>query len=866
MNRIRLLGARTVVMLLAIGCLSQFASPASAQIDLSKIIESSVPDTAPYSISAQFTPAKAGQPARLFVTAKIGEGWHVYSVTQPPGGPVRTKITLEEKQPATLAGDFRSIKPPETHPEPAFNNLPVETHAGSVTWYAPLTFAAGVDPAHVSIKGHVFIQACTDRNCLPPKSIAFTAAAGPGVPIPEQKQKSSAAQQAPATGQLQAGGGPAAASAIAIPTAAHAQVKGRIEPPAKPGQPARLLVTLTPAAGWHVYPLPTDNPPTIGMPTRLALTSTGGLQASAPRADRPPLVRPSDVEPSKQTRFYEGPVTVAVDLAVPPGTTAGKHEIAGIVGFMTCSEERCDKPEGLSFAATIDSGMTGPATVRFEPARYIDAVKAAGSAPGARATKAPAVGFDPKSVVVRGSNETASMPIWMAMLFGLAGGFILNFMPCVLPVIGLKILSFVEQSGHSRGRILMLNIWYTLGMLSVFMLLAVLAVFFEFGWGQWFTFSAFNIVLVCVLFTMSLSFLGVWEIPLPGFVGTGRANELAAQGGASGAFFKGIITTVLATPCSGPFLGSALVWSVAQPPALVFALFGCIGLGMASPYLVIGAVPSLIRLLPRPGAWMDTFKQVMGFVLLATVVYILTIVSPPIVVPTVALLFGLWGACWWIGRTLLTADFSARLRAWGQGLVFAALVAVFAFVPLEGVSRGRVSSLQEMMAGRFNRDVEGVIAAHLAAGGRSSESAGQRPAVTHGPDSLPWQPFTEARLIQLTGQGHTVLVDFTADWCPTCKTLEHVVLNTSEVRQAVDTNRVTTLLADWTSVSEEIAKMLEVLGGKQIPLLAIFPAGRPNEPIVLRGGYTQATLLKAIDEAGPSQAAAANVRSVTDAR
>ncbi|HWC90157.1 MAG TPA: hypothetical protein VG433_10890, partial [Pirellulales bacterium] len=141
MNRIRLLGARTIMMLLAIGCGGQFASPASAQIDLSKIIESSVPDTAPYSISAQFTPAKAGQPARLFVTAEIGEGWHVYSVTQPPGGPVRTKISLEEKQPATLSGDFRSIKPPETHPEPAFNNLQVETHEGSATWYAPLTFA-----------------------------------------------------------------------------------------------------------------------------------------------------------------------------------------------------------------------------------------------------------------------------------------------------------------------------------------------------------------------------------------------------------------------------------------------------------------------------------------------------------------------------------------------------------------------------------------------------------------------------------------------------------------------------------------------------------------------------------------------------
>jgi thiol:disulfide interchange protein DsbD len=560
---------------------------------------------------------------------------------------------------------------------------------------------------------------------------------------------------------------------------------------------------------------------------------------------------------------------VTVELAVPRDMKADKHEIAGVLGFMTCSETGCDKPEGLSFAAAIPSGMAGPATVRFEQARYIDAVKAAGSEPVAATAKPPAVGFDAKSVVVRDSNETASMPIWMAMLFGLAGGFILNFMPCVLPVIGLKILSFVEQSGHSRGRIFILNAWYTLGMLSVFMLLAVLAVFFEFGWGQLFTFSAFNIVLVGVVFTMALSFLGVWEIPLPGFVGTGRANDLAAQGGLGGAFFKGVITTILATPCSGPFLGSALVWSVAQPPALVFALFGCIGLGMASPYLVIGAVPSLIRLLPRPGAWMDTFKQIMGFVLLATVVYILTLVPPPLVVPTVALLFGMWGACWWIGRTALTADMPAKLRAWAGGLALAALVGVFAFVPLARLSGGwfSIGGLEEIMAGRFHRDVEGAVAKVLAEGKRAGDEVARQRSQETNPNALPWEPFTEVRLVELTKAGKTVLVDFTADWCQTCKVLEYAVLNTPGTLQAVEAGGVHTLVADWTTMSDDVSHMLEVLGSKQIPVLAIFPAGRPNEPIVLRGGYSQATLLKAIAEAGPSQAAAAkNARRVTTER
>jgi thiol:disulfide interchange protein DsbD len=534
---------------------------------------------------------------------------------------------------------------------------------------------------------------------------------------------------------------------------------------------------------------------------------------------------------------------------------------------MTCMDgTACDRPDGLSFTASIPVDVGGAATLKFEPARYIQAEKAAMSA----SPPAQTSGFDASAVVVRGSNETASKPIWLAMLLGLGGGFILNFMPCVLPVIGLKILSFIEQSHHSRGRIFLLNVWYTLGMLSVFMLLAVLAAFFEFGWGQQFTYSWFTIALAAVVFTMALSFLGVWEIPIPGFVGTGRANDLATQGGASGAFFKGMITTVLATPCSGPFLASALFWSVAQPPALVFALFGCIGLGMASPYLLIGAVPSLIRRLPRPGAWMDTFKQVMGFVLLGTVVYILTIVPPALVVPSVALLFGLWGACWWIGRTSLTAGFAEKLRSWGQGLAFAVLVGVLAFVPLKKLSGGwsPVESLQEIMASRFNSNVEGVIAKRLATAGKNtSEGAGLRPEpLAHGSDSLPWEPFTESRLVELTKAGKTVLVDFTANWCLNCKVLERTVLNTAATRQAVEANGVPTLVADWSDMNEEIARMLEVLGGKQLPLLAIFPADRPNSPIVLRGGYTKAMLLNALDEAGPSKAAATNRGSVTDTR
>ena len=189
----------------------------------------------------------------------------------------------------------------------------------------------------------------------------------------------------------------------------------------------------------------------------------------------------------------------------------------------------------------------------------------------------------------------------LVMAMGFLGGLILNLMPCVLPVIGLKILSFLEQSGHSRRHALVLNVWYSLGLLAVFLVLATLAVTLGLGWGQLFSYNGFNITLVAVVFAMGLSFLGVWEIPIPGFVGRGKAVELAEKEGFAGAFVKGAITTILATPCTAPFLAPALTWAASQPPPETYAVFTAVGLGMASPYLVIGAFPGLLSFLPKPG-------------------------------------------------------------------------------------------------------------------------------------------------------------------------------------------------------------------------------------------------------------------------
>jgi thiol:disulfide interchange protein len=789
---------------------------------------------------AVFTAPAEGQPGRLYVTADIKKGWHVYSLTQPKGGPVPTKIKLPTSAAFRLTGDFKAAPPPTVHKYPdAYGDLPVEEHAGRVVWHAPIELAAGTDPRSLRIDGKLNVQACDAGQCLAPKDYAFTAALGAAPQLAEQPK----VDQASAT------------TGVYQNPRAHARISGHVQPAvAAPGQMVQLTITAELAEQWHIYALAEKAPAAGSKPTLIVLTDLpAGWTASAPRASNEPIVK-QDGPVGFDQPYHEQPVSWTIDLSLPADAQSGQQRVAGLMGYQTCWTGGCDLPTGVRFEGSVQVAKApeaGQAPLAFTDARYAEAARLAEqrSSTPSRDQQAPVAGFDPNRI--RPSNaladSSAGMPLMM--VFGFLGGLILNLMPCVLPVIGLKILSFVEQSGQDRGRVLWLNIWYSLGLMSVFMVLAGLAAFVGLGWGQQFSNSTFNIALAAVVFAMALSFLGVWEIPIPGFIGSGRANDLAAREGVAGAFAKGMITTVLATPCTGPFLGTSLAWAVRQPPHVTFMLFGCVGLGMASPYLLLGAFPSLVRFLPKPGAWMETFKQLMGFVLLGTVVFLLTFIEWPLVVPTVALLFGIWLACWWIGRTPLTADLAVKARAWMWAVTLTGLSALVCFNWLGPV-------MQERFVARIDKEV----------GGRISGVAMNSHArvVVDDDHRLPWRPFSKQALAELTGQRKTVMVDFTADWCLVCKSLEKLVLNTEPVKGVIDANQVVPLLADWTSGDEEVTAMLDLLGGKSVPVLAIFPASRPNEPIVFRDTYTRQQLIDALEKAGPSHGAAGNATAMIE--
>lgn len=794
----------------------------------------------------------------LAVQAQLTPPWHVYALTQK-GGPGPSRITVGPEDAIEVLGPFQPDQAPETRRVEEFD-VPLQEHYGQVVWSAPIRLAEGIDADQVQLDVRFDGLICHDQQgCVPV----------PDTPVEVTFAGYTESEQAAATATAESAGGVRSYRAAR----SHATLVGHVQPAAAaPGGTVRVVMSAVTEPTWHVYAYAPRDPDEIAKPTLIAVDQPSGWAAGPVEASLRP-VEEVMIPGDPPVRYYDGPVSWTFDVRVPEEAQAGAYVLNGLIGYQTCTNNGCDPPLAARFSATVTVGSdlaAGPANLLFQPAKYAEAAKlaeavnrgaaaagqdlAAGETGGEATdpTTAPAA-FDLDNLKLNSAG--GERPLFSILAIAFVGGFILNFMPCVLPVIGLKIMSFVQQAGESRGRVFALNLWYSLGLISVFMVLATMAAVWNFGWGEQFNFDIFNIVMVAVVFAMGLSFLGIWEIPIPGFVGSGAADELARKEGPLGAFVKGAITTVLATPCSGPGLAVALAWCTGKPVPLVYTVFAVMGLGMASPYLVIGANPGLARFIPKPGAWMETFKQLMGFVLLGTVIYILTFIDSPKVVPTLAFLFGLWAACWWIGRTPISAEFPVKARAWMSAIAFSALIGLIAFSQRFGIGDYSTYGLYGIMEYRLAADVDRQVQKRLNRSGAPETPIAETAAPEPGFE-LPWQPFSEARLQDLVSANKTVLVDFTADWCLTCKFLERTVLNTREVRQVVEANEVVPLVADWTDRDPEIAKMMGALGSKQVPVIAIFPAGRPNEPIVLMGGYTKRTLIGKLEAAGPSKTAA----------
>lgn len=395
----------------------------------------------------------------------------------------------------------------------------------------------------------------------------------------------------------------------------------------------------------------------------------------------------------------------------------------------------------------------------------------------------------------------ATLSMARALGFGFIGGFILNLMPCVLPVVSLKILGFLGQVGQSRRRVFRLGLAFVGGIFAWFLGLALLIVIartvgHRVNWAFEFQEPAFVLSALLFLFVFALNLLGVFEVWLPG---TGRLAALSQSEGYAGAFFHGVFATLLATPCTAPFLGSALGFALSQGAGVTFAIFAAVAAGMSVPYLLLTAQPGWMRFLPRPGMWMVRFKQAMGFLMLGSVVWLLGVYaaerSAPDAVRALWLLLGVGLACWIFG-TWFTPETgtAARLLA---GVVAAAAIALSALL-------SRPSPLGE------------------------------------------WAPWSAQAVHDLRAKGKPVFVDFTAEWCANCKYNERFVLARPRVQAAL--RNFATMRADWTKRDDAVAAELRQLGRAGVPVYAVYPPGN-GAPEVLSELLTEQTVLAALDRA-----------------
>lgn len=754
--------------------------------------------------SAGFTVQENSRRGTLRLTARIEPGWHVYSVTQQKGGPMASKIKVAESADFQMLGPFQPDQAPHIKHDKLYR-VPLEEHGGTVTWTAPLELAEGVDPETLSIELSYSGQVCSDV-CIP---------------IANQKV------QAKFTGYTPAPTTPGEYR----PAEADVVFHGHIEPAAvTPRGKATLSITAVPTPGYHLYAYAAVDPDKVGLnkPTLIHLSPTPGWTHSAVKASAEPTVSRSKDGKLPDQYQHESPVTWTIELTVPQDAPEGEHVVSGYIGFQTCENGGgCKRPLAVQFRAAVP--VTSSERAGTIPLDFIDVVKSTGAAatnvgeqsrsPAAAAADSEVKGYRDVAKLAAENPPTqadeeplTASGLIVAALLGLLGGVILNLMPCVLPVIGIKVMSFAQQGGQSRVRVFGLNVAFVLGILVVFLVLATAAVFFGQNWGEQFTYLWFKVAMVVLVFAFALSFLGVWEVPIPGFAMSSTSTQLQQKEGASGAFFKGIFTTLLSTPCSGPLLGPLFLFALNQKAPVAYTIYACIALGMGAPYLIIGAFPSLVRWLPKPGAWMETFKQLMGFVLLATVVYLFWSIDAPYFTATLGLIVAVWFGLWIVGRVPIYEELPKQLLGWAGGLVAIAvlgLASFFLFAP------------------------------------RSEKSQQEH---------LAWQPYTEQSLAALQSDGKTVMLDFTANWCLTCQYNTLTAIDTPRVKAFVDKHGVVPMVADWTNQNPEIKAKLDELKSRSIPVLAIYPAGRPNEVIVLRDVVTESQVLKALEEAGPSQA------------
>lgn len=414
------------------------------------------------------------------------------------------------------------------------------------------------------------------------------------------------------------------------------------------------------------------------------------------------------------------------------------------------------------------------------------------------------------------TSEQSDLVLSSAMLLALLGGIILNLMPCVFPVLSIKALSLLKHAQQSPTQTKLQGLAYTAGILVSFISLGVLLILLkaggaQIGWGFQFQSPLFVLIVAYLMFAVGLSLSGVFSIG-GSIIGVG--SSLTQKSGYSGSFFTGVLATIVATPCTAPFMGAALGFALSQPPFALLAVFVSLGFGLALPYLLLSYSPSLQRYLPKPGVWMDRLKQAMAFPMYAAAVWLVWVLVQQAGVNSVVIALGgmvlISFAAWLYETTNFSETFTQRIST------------VFAILALMTALIGGYLGIETTAAGTV----------------KNSETTVEKN----------YEPYSAERLHDLRTEGKPVFVNFTAAWCISCLVNEKVALSQSSVKDEFKKRGITYLKGDWTNRNAEITKILSEFGRSGVPLYLYYPTGINAPPGILPQILTPEIVLQTIAE------------------
>ncbi|MBV6896166.1 protein-disulfide reductase DsbD family protein [Xanthomonas euvesicatoria] len=658
------------------------------------------------------------------------------------------------------------------------------------------TLAGKADPAVQTAVLQVQYQGCADAGvCYPPQRReirldlpAADATGARATAAPRENLGALVPRNAAGPRLFGASGQTAGVDALPLPAEQAFNFEAIV------GDGNSLLLRFTPAPGYYIY---RDR-------TSLALEGASGVRTGLPRWPQGKAHRDE----------HFGDVVVYFDQAEVTLPLLRDHpdpaHVTLVATFQGCQTDGiCYPPMTRRVALDVPAGTVSPQN-QAQAAPLMISPLAAGQAP---AEPAPAASTGvPVADASAGNPERTPPPhtdkgLLGMLVLALLGGLVLNLMPCVLPILSLKVLG-LAHSGESRSHARSHAIWYSLGVLVSFAAIGGLVIGLRAagqaaGWGFQLQQPWFVAALAYLMFAVGLSLSGVFTL------GTnlgGIGQSLAARNGPLGDFFTGVLACVVASPCIAPFMGTALAYAFTAPALLAMLVFLVLGLGLALPFLLIGFVPSLARRLPTPGAWMETLKQVLAFPMYLTAIWLLWVLGKQRGVDALALML--------VGATLLALGLWCFERSrWkshrlGLGLGLATTMLVLALVPVVAVTR---LSLPAATA------AEGVVA------------------------------FSPQLLDRLRADNRVVFVNMTADWCVTCKANEKNVLSSAEFRDALRRVDAVYMKGDWTNVDPAISTFLDQHQAVGVPLYVVYGPGAPPAilPTVLTGAITEDALLRA---------------------